>query len=377
MSRSRILALTQGDPAGIGPEILIGCLARWHQDGGPDAGRGFLPLMVGEDSALEALRLRFPERRPGDAASPLPWDRLRTFPRLPSRREIQRCCEAGEIPLLDPVGRRRHVEPGASGPADAVGAMAALDAGVEAVTSGIADALVTAPVSKLSIARHHLPGFAGHTDYLAQRAGLERYGRDYLMAFLTPDLQVALLSTHLSLRSALDLVSPRTLGEALDCLQRHAGGRIAVAGVNPHAGEGGLLGEEDDRDVAPAVKAAQARGLDVIGPESADSLFVRARRGELDWVLALYHDQGLIAVKTAAFGLATNWTLGLPYLRTSVDHGTAFPLAGRGQADARPLEIVISTTLRLLDGDLPRKRAPRKRSEVRTRRDRTAPPESS
>lgn len=367
MSRLRILALTQGDPAGIGPEILIGCLARWRQGGGPDAGRRFLPLMIGEKSALEALRLCFPELRPSDAATPLPWDHLRTFHRLPSRREIQSCWEAGDIPLLDPVGRRRRVEPGTSGPADAAGAMAALDAGVEAVSTGIADALVTAPVSKLSIARHHLPGFAGHTDYLAHRAGLERYGRDYLMAFLTPDLQVALLSTHLSLRRALDLVSPRTLGEALDCLQRHCGGRIAVAGVNPHAGEGGLLGEEDDRDVAPAVKAAQGRGLEVIGPESPDSLFVRARRGELDWVLALYHDQGLIAVKTAAFGLATNWTLGLPYVRTSVDHGTAFALAGRGQADIRPLEGVIATTLRLLDGDLPRREALRRESATEDR----------
>jgi 4-hydroxythreonine-4-phosphate dehydrogenase len=241
----------------------------------------------------------------------------------------------------------RRVEPGRSGAADAAGAMAALDAGIALARAGEVDALVTAPVSKGSIARHHLPGFVGHTDYLARACGLERYGRDYLMAFLAPGLRVALLSTHLPLRRALDAVTPEAIGEALDCLYRHAGGSVAVAGFNPHAGEGGLLGSEDASVVAPAVAAARARGIDAHGPESPDSLFARMRRGEFDWVLALYHDQGLIAVKTAAFGLATNWTLGLPFLRTSVDHGTAFALAGQGKADASPLRAVVQTTLEL------------------------------
>jgi 4-hydroxythreonine-4-phosphate dehydrogenase len=233
--------------------------------------------------------------------------------------------------------------------------MAALDAGIELVRSGKADALVTAPVSKESIARHVLPGFKGHTDYLAEACGLERYGRDYLMVFLAPELQVALLTVHLPLREALDEIRGDTIAEALACLHRHAGGKIALAGLNPHAGEGGLLGEEDGRILAPAVAAARERGIDVHGPESADSLFARARRGEFDWVLALYHDQGLIAVKTAAFGLATNWTLGLPFLRTSVDHGTAFALAGKGLADEKPLAEVVEATLGLIEGRLPTK----------------------
>ena len=362
-SSPRLLLLTQGDPAGIGPEIVLGLLARWaagESTAGEDAPEdvpGFRPLPVVEASVLRGLRERFPERFPDPStgrSSVLPWDRLRSLDRLPERRELERIFEAGEIPVIDPVGERRRVEPGRSGPADAAGALAALDLGVAAVTSGVADGLVTAPVSKVSIARLR-PGFSGHTGYLAERAGLERYGRDYLMAFLAPDLQVALLSTHLPLRRALDRVTPERLGEALDCLHRHAGGRIAVAGFNPHAGEGGLLGDEDEREVAPAVAAARERGLDVTGPESADSVFARARGGEVDWVLALYHDQGLIAVKTAAFGRATNWTLGLPYLRTSVDHGTAFELAGRGLADVRPLEAVVATTLGLLTGELPRR----------------------
>jgi 4-hydroxythreonine-4-phosphate dehydrogenase len=284
------------------------------------------------------------------------WDRL-AF--LASTDELPQRFETGSVPVLDPVGSDRRVEPGRSGPDDARGALAALDAGAELTRSGVAAALVTAPVSKESIARHVLPGFTGHTDYLArgsgQAAGLSRYGRDYLMTFLAPGLRVALLSTHVSLREAIERVTTEALVEALVCLDRHApavgGGsrkRIAVAGLDPHAGEGGLLGSDDAERVAPAVAEARRRGIDAHGPESADSLFARAARGEFDWVLALYHDQGLIAVKTAAFGDATNWTLGLPYLRTSIDHGTAFGIAGKGEADARPLARAVETTLELI-----------------------------
>jgi 4-hydroxythreonine-4-phosphate dehydrogenase len=349
------LALTQGDPAGIGPEILLGILAMESAagDGAERSPRSpaWQPLLVAERAALDALRSSLPGA---------PWDRLRYLPGMPGAAELDALAAAGgdTVPVLDPVATRRTVVPGSPGAADAAGAMAALDAGIALVRQGVADALVTAPVSKESIARHLLPDFRGHTDYLAAACGLERYGRDYLMAFLAPDLQVALLTVHLPLAQALAAaLEPRALDEALACLERHAGGRIALAGLNPHAGEGGLLGGEDHAVLAPAVERARRGGLDVHGPESADSLFARARRGEFDWVLALYHDQGLIAVKTAAFGLATNWTLGLPFLRTSVDHGTAFHLAGRGLADARPLAAVIETTLALAAGDLPRRRA--------------------
>ncbi|HXO27835.1 MAG TPA: 4-hydroxythreonine-4-phosphate dehydrogenase PdxA [Thermoanaerobaculia bacterium] len=368
-SRPLRLALTQGDPAGIGPEILLGVLTL-ALESAPAAGDGaersllrsprsprsprlppaWQPLLVAERAALDALRSSLPGA---------PWDRLHYLPGMPQAAELEALAAAGgdAVPVLDPVAVRRTVVPGNSGPADAAGAMAALDAGIALVRQGVADALVTAPVAKESIARHLLPDFRGHTDYLAAACGLERYGRDYLMAFLAPDLQVALLTVHLPLAQALAAaLEPRALDEALACLERHAGGRIALAGLNPHAGEGGLLGGEDQAVLAPAVERARRAGLDVHGPESADSLFARARRGEFDWVLALYHDQGLIAVKTAAFGLATNWTLGLPFLRTSVDHGTAFHLAGRGLADARPLAAVIATTLALAAGELPRRR---------------------
>ena len=335
--RLPVLALTQGDPAGIGPEILLKVLAEgaptpWH------------PLLVAERSALEPLRPVLPA---------LIWDRLRFLAAPPSREEL---VTLDGVAVVDPVGERRTLTFGSSGAADAAGAMAALDLGIDLVQSGAADALVTAPVAKASIARHVRPDFRGHTEYLAERCGLTRYGRDYLMAFLAPDLQVALLTVHVPLREAVETLNGQAVVEALACLDRHAGGRIALAGLNPHAGEDGLLGSEEAEILAPAVAAARERGIDVRGPESADSLFARARQGELDWVLALYHDQGLVAVKTAAFGLATNWTLGLPFLRTSVDHGTAFGIAGQGKADPSSLKAVIETTLELLAGTLPRSR---------------------
>lgn len=329
--RPPVLALTQGDPAGVGPEILLRVLA----DPGP---LPWLPLLFAERAALESRRRMVPEA---------PWERLTYGSAVPA--EI----EPGTVAVVDPVGRPRQVVPGQPAPADAAGALAALDAAVAAVRSGRADALVTAPVSKAVIARYRRPDFRGHTDYLAAACGLERYGRDYLMSFLAPGatwLKVALLTTHLPLAEALAAVRRERLVEALACLHRHAGGRIAVAGLNPHAGEGGLVGGEEEAEIRPAVAEARRAGIDAHGPESPDSLFARARRGEFDWVLALYHDQGLIAVKTAAFGAATNLTLGLPFLRTSVDHGTAYEIAGRGAADPEPLRRVIATTLDLLRG---------------------------
>src|SRR5687767_6298771 len=193
-----LLVLTQGDPAGVGPEILLKLLAQ-----GPTA--DWRPLLIAERAALEALRPSLPT---------FPWERLRYVSSPPKTDEIQ----TDGIPVLDPVGSARQISLGTSGPADAAGAMAALDAGIALVRGGLADALVTAPVSKESIARQLLPGFKGHTDYLAEACGLERYGRDYLMAFLAPELQVALLTVHMPMREALDEIREETIAEALDCL---------------------------------------------------------------------------------------------------------------------------------------------------------------
>ena len=333
----RRLVLSQGDPAGIGPELLLRLAARAPRE-------ECELLFVAERAGLESVRHLVPEG----------WERLSFASEAPARGGGDETA----IVVLDPVGEKRTVVPGRSAAADAHGAIAALDRAVALTRSGEADALVTLPVSKVSIARHLLPGFRGHTDYLAEACGLERYGRDYLMAFLAPDLQVALLTVHEPLRQALDGVTGEAVLDALGCLVRHAGGRIALAGLNPHAGEDGLLGDEEATTLAPAVAEARSRGWNVTGPESPDAVFARCRAGACDWVLALYHDQGLIAVKTAARGEATNWTLGLPYLRTSVDHGTAFDIAGRGLADPASLHAVLATTVALARGELPRGAVP-------------------
>ena len=330
-----VLVFTQGDPAGIGPEILAKVLLA------PDGGQDYAPLLIAEKAALDPLRPVLPG---------LAWEKLYPVETGAGREAIEKAARQGKVAWLDPTGSKRILEFGKSGKEDAIGALRALDAGIEIVSTGIGDALVTAPLGKKEIADHLLPTFRGHTDYLAEKAALGPYGRDYLMAFLSPDLRVALLTVHQPLRKALDAVTPESISEALRCLDRHTGKnkKIAVAGFNPHAGENGLLGEEDRDLVAPGVQMARDEGIDVHGPFSADSLFARAREGEFDWVLALTHDQGLIPVKTAAFGQATNWTLGLPYIRTSVDHGTAHDIAGKDLAKVDSLRSVIETTLRLV-----------------------------
>lgn len=259
----------------------------------------------------------------------------------------------GQILACDPMPDSAAPEPGSPDRTSAAVALAAINLASNWALKSQVDAVVTAPVSKVTIAEIE-PDFRGHTDYLALRAGLERYGRDYLMAFLADEFKVALHSVHLPLRQALDAVTSESILEGLTCLHRHQpGARIAVAGLNPHAGEEGLLGAEDADIVAPAMAEACRQGVDASGPWSPDSVFARARAGDFDWVYALYHDQGLIAVKTLGFGRAVNWTLGLPYLRLSVDHGTAFDIAGEGTAAHGPMARAIEMAATLPKPALP------------------------
>lgn len=337
------LAITQGDPASIGPELCVRAAQRWLRDGGD-----YTPLFVVEPRALEVATSALAQQ-PGDAV------RWRWISKEgPFELEFEAARARGEVPALDPVLAepidRRSPVFGQPGPDDARGALAAIETATELALHDRVAGLVTNAVDKAVIAEHVDASFRGHTDTLAGLCEQTThrsltYGRDYLMAFLGDDLRVALLSTHLPLRDALERVTEDAVVDALICMRASlpTGARIAVAGLNPHAGEGGLLGTEDDQVVAPAVARARDMGLDVRGPESADTLFLRARRGEFDWVLALYHDQGLIAVKTLAFGSTVNWTMGLPILRTSVDHGTAYDLGGWGRADPAGLFAAIDT----------------------------------
>jgi 4-hydroxythreonine-4-phosphate dehydrogenase len=224
-------------------------------------------------------------------------------------------------------------------------ALTSIDAALDAIAHGDCSALVTAPIHKQAIA---LAGATvpGHTELLAARAGLKRYGYDYAMYFDSPTIRTVLHSVHVSLREAIELVDASSIAALARLtsreLERLLGKRprIAVAGVNPHAGEGGRFGDEE-LTIARGVAEARADGIEISGPHPPDTIFLAASRGQYDVVMAMYHDQGLIPVKTLAFEQSVNVTLGLPYLRVSVDHGTAFDIAGKGIADAAPMRYAI------------------------------------
>jgi 4-hydroxythreonine-4-phosphate dehydrogenase len=232
-------------------------------------------------------------------------------------------------------------------------ARAAYDAIVQAVadaTSGHVDAVATAPVNKAAFAAAGL-SWRGHTDLLAHLCGVE----DVAMLFWSERLRVVLATVHIPLAEVSAALTGDRLLAVIRLTARSlprfglAAPRIAVAGLNPHAGENGVLGTEDRDVLAPAIATAQADGVDVSGPFPADTIFVRAARGEFDVVIAAYHDQGLVPVKLLAFGRAVNVTLGLPIIRTSVDHGTAFDIARQGVADEGSLVEAILLAAKLTE----------------------------
>jgi 4-hydroxythreonine-4-phosphate dehydrogenase len=211
-------------------------------------------------------------------------------------------------------------------------------------------AIATAPVNKLAFARAGLP-WKGHTDLLAHLTGSGQVA----MMFWSPALRVVLATVHVALAEVPRLLTRDLLDGIIDLTARELPrfglpkARLALAGLNPHAGEDGVIGEDEQRVLRPAVEAAAARGIDIAGPFPGDTVFVRAARGEFDAVIACYHDQGLIPVKLLAFGKAVNVTLGLPIVRTSVDHGTAFDIAGQGIADAGSMVEAVLLAARLAD----------------------------
>jgi 4-hydroxythreonine-4-phosphate dehydrogenase len=229
-------------------------------------------------------------------------------------------------------------------------ALDAIEEAIDAIERGECSALVTAPIHKQAIA---LAGakHPGHTELLAARAGLATYGADYAMYFDSPRLRTVLLSVHVPLREAIRSIDANRIAALASLTSREytklygTAPRIAVAGVNPHAGEGGRFGDEEET-IARGVELARTQGLDVTGPHPPDTVFLAASNGRYDVVMAMYHDQGLIPVKTMAFHESVNVTIGLPYLRVSVDHGTAFDIAGKGIADAAPMQYAIDWAAR-------------------------------
>jgi 4-hydroxythreonine-4-phosphate dehydrogenase len=307
------IAVTAGEPAGIGPDL---CLAL----AGLDLPR---PLVIVGSRALLSERARvlgldveLSNYLPG---GPVPSGAGRL---AVSDVPLAAPCVAGRLD----VANARHV-------------LAMLDRAISGAASGEFDAIVTAPVQKSVIADSGVP-FTGHTEYLAERTNAPHP----VMLLAADNLRVALATTHLPLRAVSDAITPALLDTTLSILDadiRRLYGisrpRIAVCGLNPHAGESGHLGREDGDVIAPAIQRARTKGLLVDGPLPADTVFVPRNVSNYDVVLAMYHDQGLPVLKHAGFGHAVNVTLGLPIIRTSVDHGTALDLAGTGRADAGSL----------------------------------------
>jgi 4-hydroxythreonine-4-phosphate dehydrogenase len=263
------------------------------------------------------------------------------------------------LALCDPVVYAPpHLESFAAGVLSGEAGRAAFDTIVRAVGDAsrrVVDAIATAPINKEALRLGGLP-WSGHTGLLAHLTGASRVA----MMFYADKLSVVLATLHIPLAEVPRAITKESLEGTIELTAREmpgflasrssrpsASARIAVAGLNPHAGEHGLFGDEEAREIAPAIAACRAKGIDVSGPFPADTIFVRASRGEFDVVVACYHDQGLIPVKLLAFGEAVNVTLGLPIIRTSVDHGTAFDIAGKGVADASSMIAAVKLAARL------------------------------
>ncbi len=314
MSALPKIALTLGDPAGIGPEIVVKALAQ-------DAAMRARCIVVGDGCVLENARQQFARELP--AAQFLLHD-THTLAALP---------EIGKVSAQ--AGRAAYN---------------AVIAAAEICAAGKASAMATAPLSKTAM---KLAGIdePGHTEILAKFVGTDRFA----MLFTRQNLNVLLATIHLPLRAAIDALTTQLIAEKI-ALAHESGKwigvkspRIAVAGLNPHAGEDGLLGSEDDAIIAPAVAQSRAAGFNAVGPIPPDTVFMRAWAGEFDIVVAMYHDQGLIPVKLLGIEHAVNVTVGLPFLRASVDHGTAFDIAGKGIASDANLRHVLRFTADAID----------------------------
>lgn len=311
------IAISLGDPCGIGPEVTAVALAD------PRVASALKPLVCGDAGVLEAAcRLR-------GLTWPIPGVMLRAVTGLgPDER----------IPG----------SPSGDGGAAGAAALAYVDAAIDAVLSGDAQGLCTAPLSKARVARR-LPSFHGHTEHLAAR-----FDADVAMMLAGPRLRVALCTNHVAIKDLPRALTQSGILRVIGLVDRELRlrfglerPRIAVLGFNPHASDGGLFGDEETRVILPALLEARAAGFEVTGPHSADGYFPKAAKGACDAVIALYHDQGLIAAKLLDFRETVNVTLGLPAPRTSPDHGTADDIAGQGVADAEPMISALLLCARL------------------------------
>jgi 4-hydroxythreonine-4-phosphate dehydrogenase len=339
---SRPLALTLGEPAGIGPDLTLAIWQRRHELKLPPF------YIIADPSSLERRAKRLGLAVP--IAVVEPKDAAARFARA--------------LPVADlklPAG----AEPGVPDATSAPAAIASIDRAVADVIGGAASAIVTNPIAKSVLYRS---GFAepGHTEYLAKRS-FELTGDPAwpVMMLWSPEVAVVPVTIHLPFKDVpahltRDLIFETGRVVAQDLTRRFgiARPRLAVAGLNPHAGEDGTLGKEDSLVVLPAIERLVADGIDARGPLAADSMFHEAARKTYDAALCMYHDQALIPIKTLAFDHAVNVTLGLPFVRTSPDHGTAFDIAGTGKADPSSLIAALKLAARLAAADQGRQRTP-------------------
>ncbi len=323
-----ILAITMGDPAGVGPEIVVKALL--HER----VYERCRPLVIGDQRMLA--------RAAGWTAASSRFD--------PIQDPAAGRYELGTITLIDLA----NADPAmiAPGRISAAAGGAAVDYVFQACDLATADAVqavVTAPLNKEAM---HLAGYhyAGHTELLTERTGAQRVS----MLLTGPKLRVVHVSTHVALDEAIRRVTTARVSEVIELAYRScralgvAEPRIAIAGLNPHAGEAGLFGDQESREIQPAIEAARARGLQVSDPQPPDTVFLRAVKGEFDIVVAMYHDQGHIPMKLLAFDSGVNVSMGLPIIRTSVDHGTAFDIAGTGNAREESLLCAIDVALQMV-----------------------------
>ena len=318
---TRWIGITLGDVTGVGPEVTLKALAAEPPD---DETRY---LLIGDERLLQRLNEKLGTR--------LPLEKFSGYK------------AAGKIFVTQPLSEPLPENLPAGAPAAANGAVAALKNGAKRCLRGELDALVTAPVNKEAIVRagHR---FVGQTELFAKAAKTKRYA----MMLLGHDehdrwLRVALVTIHMAIKSVSRKITPEKITLAIELATqacRDLGlprAKVAVCGLNPHAGEGGEFGDEEIKTITPTVLAAQKNGLDVVGPLSGDTVFYYALRGDYDAVVAMYHDQGLAPLKAVAFDTGINWTLGLPFIRTSPDHGTAYDIAGKGIANPSSMIAAI------------------------------------
>jgi 4-hydroxythreonine-4-phosphate dehydrogenase len=322
VSESAPLALTSGEPAGIGPDLCIMLAARE---------RPFPFVVLGDPDVLAARAEQL-----GRAVEIEPWSS--------QAHSVPMDCRRAGVLAVRPVRAPVPVTPGRLDTANAGYVLEMLRLGTELCGTGACSALVTAPVQKSVITRSGVP-FSGHTEFLAELTGAPLP----VMLLAGPKLRVALATTHLPLRSVPDAITPQRIERTVDVMHRDlvarfgiARPRIMVLGLNPHAGEQGTLGTEERDVIEPAVRRLAECGYGVFGPVSADTAFTPESLARCDVVLAMYHDQGLPVLKAASFGEVVNVTLGLPIIRTSVDHGTALDLAGTGRARCESLEAALA-----------------------------------